>query len=224
MPKNRKGHSPGTTLLSRDLGISLNFFKQISVKYRAVFPPVSVAFNANDLLPDRRDKNRSAGVFLLEFRGRALGRHSQPVAPELNELTLIRARLRVNFTDEPTRARVCVRAHTRRTHSRAHSVSHRCNISDLRSGESLHPPPSRPRRVLRTRVDDGGGRSAAVHGWVASRRPAGSPQPGSSAPVEVGPPTGVSSVRDTVGGATVSSSLAPGKRRSWARPRRHSVA
>ncbi|KYN12443.1 hypothetical protein ALC57_15169 [Trachymyrmex cornetzi] len=34
--------------------------------------------------------------------------------------------------------------------------------------------------------------NTVVHGWVASRRPAGSPQPGSSAPVEVGPPTGVS--------------------------------
>lgn len=66
--------------------------------------------------------------------------------------------------------------------------------------------------------------NTAVHGWVASRRPAGSPQPGSSAPVEVGPPTGVSSVRDTVGGATVSSSLAPGKLSGvWARLR-HSAA
>ncbi|KYN30501.1 hypothetical protein ALC56_15197 [Trachymyrmex septentrionalis] len=76
-------------------------------------------------------------------------------------------------------------------------------------GSSVHPLRRLADAWRRRRREN-----AAVHGWVASRRPAGSPQPGSSAPVEVGPPTGVSSVRDTVGGATVSSSLAPGKRRS----------
>lgn len=61
--------------------------------------------------------------FLSNFGGGGgpFARHLQLVAPELNELTLIRARLRVNFTRTYTYARV---AHTH-THTRIHSYAFR---------------------------------------------------------------------------------------------------